>query len=135
MSIDQVMAVNIAAPFRLARAAWPHLKKTHGAIVTISSQGARDAFPGLAFYGASKAFVNAAMLFLHREGKADGIRAYAVAPGATDTRMLRDVFTSEQLADAATLAPEDVATVIADCIDGPLRHSGGETIYLDPTRP
>ena len=31
---------------------------------------------------------------------------------------------------SVTLDPADVASVVADCIDGPLRHASGETVYL-----
>ena len=129
-TLRQVTAVNVEAPFRLARACWPHLAKAGGAVVTIGSQAARDPFTPFAAYAMSKAAVAGLTLALAREGEPDGVRAYAVAPGAVETDMLRGLFTAEQLPAAKTLAPADVAAIVADCVDGPLRHASGETIYL-----
>ncbi len=51
----RVMAVNMTAPVLLTRLCIPHLIKTQGTIVNVSSIAAFKSFPGLAFYSMSKA--------------------------------------------------------------------------------
>jgi meso-butanediol dehydrogenase/(S,S)-butanediol dehydrogenase/diacetyl reductase len=122
-------AVNVDAAFRLVREAWPHLKSSRGSAVNISSEAARDPFDLFTAYAPAKAALNALTQIIHRQGKPLGIRAYAVAPSMTDTQMLRDVLGKDPPRDE-TLKPEDVARVIAECIDGRMRHSSGETIWV-----
>lgn len=127
----KVIDVNLSAAFFLARACWPtFLKQKSGAIVNVSSQAARDPFPGFTAYATAKAGVNMLGLALAREGKAHGIRAYTVAPGAVETAMFRAIFTPEQFPAERTLHPSDVARVIYQCAAGDLRHSSGDVIWM-----
>ena len=59
-----------------------------------------------------------------------GVRVHVVAPGATETGMLRGLFKKELFPTEKTLVPEDVAKVIVSCVRGELVHSSGEVIYL-----
>ncbi|MEM8875138.1 MAG: SDR family oxidoreductase [Planctomycetota bacterium] len=131
---DDVLAatldINVAAAFRFARSAWRHLGKQGGAIVNVSSQAARDPLVPFAAYAAAKSAVNGMTLALAREGEPLGIRCHAVAPGAVETAMLREIIDETVVPYDATLEPEAVAMVIADCIDGPLIHTNGECIYM-----
>lgn len=122
-------AVNVDAAFRLTREAWPHLTASRGCVVNISSEAARDPFDLFTAYAPAKAALNSLTQIVHRQGKPLGIRAYAVAPSMTDTQMLRDVLGKTPPPDQ-TLHPRDVAEVIAECVDGRLRHSSGETIWV-----
>jgi NAD(P)-dependent dehydrogenase (short-subunit alcohol dehydrogenase family) len=125
-----VLDTNVSSAFYLSRSCWAALKATRGAIVNLSSEAARDPFPGFVAYAPAKAAVNLLTVVLHREGKEHGIRAYAVAPSATETAMLRQLVTADQLPSEQTLAPGDVARTIAGCILGDLRHASGEVIYV-----
>lgn len=129
-TLDGVLATNLTALYRLARAAWPALTKSGGAVVAVSSQAARDPLTPFTAYAAAKSAVNGLVLALAREGGPEGVRAYAVAPGAVETQMLRAILDETQVPPEITLDPTDVADVIAYCLCGPLRHSSGETIYL-----
>ncbi len=120
--------VNMAATFHACRAAWPHLKKQGGVIVNISSVAAQDPFPGFAAYGASKAWVNAWTKGLAEEGRPSGIRVFAVAPGAVETRMLRDVF--PDFPKDQSLQPEDVADVVFALTQPECRHATGQVVYV-----
>lgn len=124
-----VFAINLDAAFRLIRASWPQLKASVGAVVNISSESARDPFDLFTAYAPAKAALNSLTQIVHRQGKPHGIRAHAVAPGMTDTQMLRDVL-GKSPPEAETLQPEDVARVIAECADGRLRHSSGEVVWV-----
>ena len=47
---DQMMGVNVRAPFRLMRAAVPHLKERKGSVVNVSSVNGLRAFAGVLAY-------------------------------------------------------------------------------------
>ena len=52
------MAVNLRAPFRLMRAAAPHLTTRKGSVVNVSSVNGLRSFPGVLAYCVSKAGVD-----------------------------------------------------------------------------
>lgn len=90
--VDQVITVNLKAPFLLMKAAIPHLlRRGGGAIVNNASDQAIVGKRFSAIYGASKA----ALAQLTRSAALDwspkGIRINCVAPGSTNTPMLRSV--------------------------------------------
>lgn len=99
------LAVNLMGPVHFTTNAF-RLMKSGGAIVNVASIHARQTSPLVAPYAASKA----ALLSLTRssaiEGRALGIRANAVLPGAIDTAMLRD--SPNLKSGAEVLNPEDV---------------------------
>jgi pteridine reductase len=75
-----VMALNLEAPFRLAQAAAPHLRRHRGVIVNILDVAAFQAWKGYAHYGASKAALAMITRILALE-LAPRVRVAAVAPG------------------------------------------------------
>ncbi|HEY0010283.1 MAG TPA: SDR family oxidoreductase, partial [Tepidisphaeraceae bacterium] len=78
--------VNLTGTLRFSRAVWNVMKRQgEGVIVNVSSESARDPFPGFAVYGAAKAGVNLLTRALAKEGQAAGIRVYAVAPSGVET--------------------------------------------------
>ena len=137
LSVEQWHAVidtNLSSAFYLARAVWARFKEQHGGcIINISSMASRDPFPGFLAYGAAKAGLNVLSLVLAREGAAHGIRSYAIAPGAVETSMFRQLMSKEQWPNEKTLEPADVARVVAQCIEGDLKYTNGEAIFLSKT--
>jgi NAD(P)-dependent dehydrogenase (short-subunit alcohol dehydrogenase family) len=141
MTVEEWRAVidtNLSAVFYVTKYAWPHLRVSaglgrHVAIVNVSSLASRDPFPGFAAYGAAKAGLNIFDLVAAREGQADGIAVHTIAPGAVETEMFRQLMTPEQYPKEKTLAPDEVAAVITQCVTGQLRHTRGEVIYLHKT--
>lgn len=121
---------NLTGTLLFCRESWVHLERSRGAIVNVSSEATRNPLPGFAAYAAAKAGVNGLSLALAREGAVDGIRVHVVSPASSETGMFRALVSEEQWPRDRTLDPADVARVIADCIDGPLRHSSGEIIHL-----
>jgi NAD(P)-dependent dehydrogenase (short-subunit alcohol dehydrogenase family) len=91
---DRTIAVNLSAPFRLTRAAIPHLLETSGAVVNVTSCAAFQGQAYTAAYCATKAGLThmtkaLAMEYMHRS-----IRFNAVAPGGMMTALatvLRDL--------------------------------------------
>lgn len=113
-----LFAVNVHAPHRLARAAWPHLKATgRGRVVVTSSlSGIRVASARTGPYSMSKFAVQALAHSLRHAGWADGIRATAICPGFVATDMaapLTDTPASEMI------QPEDIARLVETAIDLP----------------
>ena len=87
---DRVIAVNLKGTFNAIHAALPHLiRQRSGKIVTVASELALIGRAGAAAYAASKAGVIGLTKSLARELSPLGINVNAVAPGPTDTDMLR----------------------------------------------
>ncbi|ROR45165.1 SDR family NAD(P)-dependent oxidoreductase [Kitasatospora cineracea] len=83
--LDRVLAVNVRAPFVLARAAAAHLPEG-GRIIGIGSNIAdRVPFPGLALYAMTKTAMVGLTKGLARELGPRGITVNLVHPGPTDT--------------------------------------------------
>lgn len=86
---DLVVDVNLKGTFFLCAAAVPHLKRTQGCIVNISSDAGRQGNTGAAAYCASKGGVTIFTKALALELAPDGVRANVVSPGDVETPMLR----------------------------------------------
>lgn len=128
-AFDQLLAVNVAAVFHATQAVWPVMRaQGGGVIVNISSLASVDPFPGFAAYGASKAWVNLFSQALGAEGRAAGIRVFAVAPGAVETRLMRSAF--PDFPGERALAPDDVAAVIESVCDERMAAAAGQTVFV-----
>lgn len=111
----------------------------HGAIVAISSLGARSYVPGYAPIGVGKAAVEALTRYLAMELGPSGIRVNTVSAGPIDTESLRRFSSFDQMKHASEQyspgrrigLPEDVAEVVAFlCGDG-ARWIYGQTLIVD----
>jgi NAD(P)-dependent dehydrogenase (short-subunit alcohol dehydrogenase family) len=128
---QQTMQTNLAHVFYMTRALWPQFKRQKGgAIVNVSSLSSRDPFNGFGAYAAAKAGVNLFSLVAAREGAPHNIRVHVVAPGAVETKMLRDFCPESAIPRDQTLDPAVVAKVIAQLVAGDLAHTSGEVIYV-----
>jgi NAD(P)-dependent dehydrogenase (short-subunit alcohol dehydrogenase family) len=84
---DEMMAVNLAAPFRLMRAAASHLSARKGAVVNVSSVNGLRAFPGLLAYNVSKAALDHLTRCAALDLAPKGVRVNAINPGVTITNL------------------------------------------------
>lgn len=83
---DRVQAVNLRAPFLLAKYAFPHMRDAGGGtIINISSVAGRRGWAGASAYCSSKFALTGLTQALNGEGRPHGIRACVVYPGAMDT--------------------------------------------------
>jgi NAD(P)-dependent dehydrogenase (short-subunit alcohol dehydrogenase family) len=90
---DEVMAVNLRAPMLLAKLVLPEMyERKSGAILNISTVGAKSAFAFSGAYTASKAGLIGLTRVLAAEGARKGIRVNALCPGpVTETKMSQDL--------------------------------------------
>jgi len=88
-AFDLMMDINVRGLFRLSRAAIPHLEKTGGNIVNVSSVAGLRPYPGLLTYCASKAAVDQITRCLSLELGPRGVRVNAVNPGVVVTNLHR----------------------------------------------
>lgn len=84
---DRAIDLNLRTTFRLAKAAYPHLKASKGAFVATGSLAGLHAAPRLGAYSATKAAMSMLVKQLAVEWGPDGIRCNTVSPGTTLTPM------------------------------------------------
>jgi NAD(P)-dependent dehydrogenase (short-subunit alcohol dehydrogenase family) len=136
--LRETFAINAFAPASMILEAWPTFAAQHaatgrgGCIVNISSMATVDPFPGFFGYAASKAALNSMAASIAKEGEAIAVRAFAVAPGAVETSMLRAAFNEDAIARDQCLAPESAARVVLACVRGERDHWNGRTIPVLP---
>ena len=83
---DYVLDVNLRAPFLLAKAVFPYMiKERRGTIINISSVAGKRGWANASAYCASKFGLTGFTQALAAEGKAYGIRACVIYPGAMAT--------------------------------------------------
>lgn len=85
---DRIMAVNVRSLYALSKLAIPHLAKTHGNIVNVSSVNGMRVLPNGTIYSMAKAAVNHFTRCAAVELGPLGIRVNAINPGAVDTPIL-----------------------------------------------
>jgi NAD(P)-dependent dehydrogenase (short-subunit alcohol dehydrogenase family) len=143
---DRMMAVNARAPFRLMRAALPHLTPRKGAVVNVSSVNGLRSFPGVLAYCVSKSAVDQLTRCAAIELAPHGVRVNAVNPGVTVTNLHRRSGMGE--ADYASFLersktthplgrpgnPIDVAEMILFLASEKASWMTGETIAIDGGR-
>jgi NAD(P)-dependent dehydrogenase (short-subunit alcohol dehydrogenase family) len=86
---DEMLDINLRAPFRLMRAAVPHLVASRGSIVNVSSVTGLRAFPGVLAYCVSKAGVDQLTRCAALELAPQGVRINAVNPGVVISNLHR----------------------------------------------
>ena len=136
---DRVFAVNTRATWLLAKAAYPALKASRGAIVAVGSMSGTNAHANLGPYGPTKAAVIMLAQVLAQELGRDGIRVNTVSPGMVRTGMTEKVYADTKIAaerDALVplgrvATPEDMADVIAFLLGPDSRYVNGQVLVVD----
>jgi len=116
-----VMSVNVDGVLYACRAALPHLLKSKGSIINVSSVSGLGGDWGLSFYNASKGAVTNLTRALALEYGRKGVRVNAVNPSLTLTEMTKAIEGneammskfSERIPLGRPAAPSEVASAIA----------------------
>lgn len=143
---DEMLDINLRAPFRLMRAATPHLIASRGSVVNVSSVTGLRSFPGVLAYCVSKSGLDQLTRCAALELAAQGVRVNAVNPGVTVTNLHRRSGVNEENY-AAFLErskqthplgragePEEIADLIAFLASAHAGWITGETISIDGGR-
>jgi NAD(P)-dependent dehydrogenase (short-subunit alcohol dehydrogenase family) len=143
---DRMMATNLTAPFRLMRAAAPHLIERQGTVVNVSSVNGLRSFPGVLAYCVSKSGVDQLTRCAALELAPKGVRVNSINPGVTVTNLHRRSGMAEPQY-AAFLersrethplgrpgTPEEIAEAILFLATSRSSGMTGETIALDGGR-
>jgi NAD(P)-dependent dehydrogenase (short-subunit alcohol dehydrogenase family) len=127
---EQTLAVNLTGSFLCCRAAFAAMQDAgEGRIINIGSLSgvyATEKFPGLSAYNVSKFGVIGLTEAIAVEGRAHGISAMCVSPGAVDTQMLRRANPNLR----PGLTPGQVADLIVALLDSRLAPASGANIPL-----
>ncbi len=86
---DEVMDINLKSVYYICKFAIPHLKKTKGSIVNMTSVQAFATQRGVAAYTTSKHALIGLTRSMAIDFARDGIRVNCVAPGTVETPMLK----------------------------------------------
>jgi NAD(P)-dependent dehydrogenase (short-subunit alcohol dehydrogenase family) len=127
--------------FFLTRAAWPHLKASHGVVVNMASLNALLSFktlPSLA-HTTAKAGIIGMTRQLAMEGREHAIRANSISPGLIETNQTREQLKDPEWASAMlgkTLLgrlgrPEEVANVALFLASNESSYVTGVDIVVD----
>lgn len=132
---DAVLALNLRAPFFLAVAAAPELRRRRGAVVNISDHMGFEAWPEFVPHGVSKAGV-AALTRALAAALAPRVRVNAVAPGFVLAPPGLSRARQRAFARATPLrrigAPEDVADAVRYLAQA--AYVTGEVLFVDGGR-
>ncbi len=112
---ERAFALNLRAPFELARAATPSLRASEGAIVFITGFGTAVPYTGYLPYLASKGALHQVMRTLALE-LAPAVRVNAVAPGTVLPPEDMSEEAIEALASEAPLARVGAASDVAEAV-------------------
>lgn len=136
--IDNVLDLNVKGVMYCVRAVVPMMQAAgKGVILNTSSMVSVCGQPGGIAYPASKFAVNGLTLSLARELDPCGIRVNAVAPGITDTDMMRAVPAEYMQTLIATIplrrigTPEDIANAFVFLASEKASYVTGTVLHVD----
>jgi NAD(P)-dependent dehydrogenase (short-subunit alcohol dehydrogenase family) len=137
---EAVLRTNVTGPFLCAKYGMQVMRrqKTGGRIIFIGSGVVHQgALTGYVAYAASKGAVHSMAKTLARTGAPFGITVNTVAPGMTDTELLRNAHTKAEIESIASTIPlgiglpEDVGAAAAYLASDAARHLTGITLDVN----
>lgn len=115
--LEDEIHVDVRALVSLTRAYLPdQLAAGRGAVVNIASTASFQPIPGMAVYGAAKAFVRSFTEAVWHEARPHGVKVLSVSPGATSTEFF-DVVGTTSAAVGRFQTPEDVVETAMRALD------------------
>ncbi|MBS0550548.1 MAG: SDR family oxidoreductase [Proteobacteria bacterium] len=136
---NRIFDIDLRANWLLAKAAYPHLKKSKGSVVMMASMaGVMPQLPTGAYSPAKAALIMLTEM-LAMEWAPDGIRANAVCPGFVHTSMTDAIYTQPRLARGRAklvplgrvAKPGDIADAIAFLLGPHASYITGQSLIVD----
>lgn len=90
-AMERVVRVNLLGTLFVTHAAIPHVRKTRGSLVALSSLTGLRGVPSYSLYGATKFAIQGLYESLRLELRRDGVHVGVVAPGFVDTPLRTSV--------------------------------------------
>ncbi|GAB6031494.1 hypothetical protein CHUAL_009268 [Chamberlinius hualienensis] len=140
---DRIMDVNIRSVLHLTQLSIPHLTKTKGSIVSLSSVAAKSVTIGRLFYAMSKACIVQFTRYAAQELGETGIRVNCISPGIVKTNICLNYNMNEnQLSEYFRVASNnipigrcaetlEVAKLLAFLASDDASYITGENIVID----
>jgi len=138
--VEGLMQLNMTTPSLLMHRLIPQMKaRRKGRILNVASMGAFHPVPGLAQYGAAKAYLLMLTEALNEELRGSGISLTALCPGITRTALVAEL-PLDELPEALVLSPEYVARAGIEalfsqevvCVPGRLNQAALAAAKLPP---
>ena len=137
---NRMLSVNLTGTYLCCRAVLPHMiERSYGSIINIASTtGAHDACARAVAYVTSKGGVTMLSRAMAIDHAKQGIRVNVICPGPTDTPMLRNAMTADQLdAFAKTFPmgrlglPHEIANAAVFLASDDASFVTGSVFYVD----
>jgi NAD(P)-dependent dehydrogenase (short-subunit alcohol dehydrogenase family) len=124
--LAETLDINVQAPFRLAQAALPHLRRAgNGRFVQLASLSGKRVKNLNVGYQMSKHAMVALTHAVRRAGWNDGVRATAVCPGFVNTDMASGI---ADIDGEVMTQPQDLALLVVNTIELPNTASVAELL-------
>lgn len=134
---DLLMNTNLKGAFNVTRHALPHLLKTQGSILNISSIWSVHGAANEVVYSMTKAGINAFTKSLAKEMAPMGIRVNSIAPGLIDTEMNSNLSMEDKenmvcyLASHRMGTAQDIAKTALFLLSDAAAYINGQIITID----
>jgi NAD(P)-dependent dehydrogenase (short-subunit alcohol dehydrogenase family) len=137
---NRVISINLTGTYLCSRAVLPHIIRQGGGSITnvASTTGAHDACPNAAAYVASKGGVTMLTRAMAIDHAKQGVRINVLCPGATDTPMLRNALSPENVDALARThpigrlgRPEELAKAALFLASDDASFVTGSVMYVD----
>lgn len=138
--LDKAFAVNYRGAVVCCKAALPHLEKTRGCILNISSVGGVESWPNASAYCPPKAALDHFTRVLASEVASLGIRVNAIAPGLIDTpgvafhtsdKQQTQELVSRKIPLGRIGKPEDIANIAVFLVSDLAAYMTGSVVTVD----
>ncbi|WP_200330275.1 SDR family oxidoreductase [Leucobacter sp. L43] len=116
---ERHLASNVTGPALITRAALPLLRAAAATVVFIGSGAGTRPVAGSAVYTASKHALRGLADVLRIDEEPHRVRVVTIAPGQTDTDMLRAGIPADQYRPERYIRPQSVAETVRFVVDAP----------------
>jgi 3-oxoacyl-[acyl-carrier protein] reductase len=136
---DRTIAINLRGAHIVTDAAIPHLEKTGGSIVFVSSTAGQRGEAGHSAYAATKGALISYTKSLAAELGPRGVRVNCIAPGWVETDLTREALSDperrrrieETIPLGGVAQPDDIAGPVLFLVSDLARHLQGEVLNVN----